>query len=149
MPSYPPPQLNDRQLMLAQLLALEKSPQEVADIVGVPIEYVRLMKKSSLFLTKVKDERDKYLDGLRMAAREKIVREADKSVDTLVRLRDYSEDEKVVLAASNKLIDQAELLDKKMKVSEERRVSVTISPEKTKLVQAIISEGDDEPTRDE
>ena len=143
MTSYPPPQLNDRQLMLAQLLALEKSPQEVADIVGVPIEYVRLMKKSSLFLTKVKDERDKYLDGLRMAAREKIVREADKSVDTLVRLRDYSEDEKVVLAASNKLIDQAELLDKKMKVTETREVRVNLTPAQSKLTEAIIAEGEE------
>lgn len=146
MPTYPPPSLNDQQLMLAQLLALEKPIEEVADIVGVSVQYVRIMKKNNLFLSKVKDEKDKYLDSLRLAARIKVVEMVSDAVDTVHTIMRCSDDERVKLQAASKLIDQAELLDKKLKVSEERRVSVTISPEKTKLIQAVIAEDDDTGT---
>ena len=141
MPSWDAPQLNDKQLILAQLLALGKDADDVAKIVGVPVEYVRMMKKSSLFLTKVQDERAKYIDAQRAAAREKIVKAVNEDVvDKVIWLAKNSEDEKVRLAASIELLKQAELQEKKMKVTETREVRVNLTPAQAKLTEAIIAE---------
>ena len=78
-----------------------------------------------------------------MAAREKIDKEADKSIDTLVFLRDSADDQRIKFQAAAKIIDQAELLDKKMKVTETREVRVNLTPAQTRMTEAIIAESDE------
>lgn len=129
--------------MLAQLLALGRDPHEIAETLGIPLSYISLMKKSALFLTKVQEERDKFIKGKRIEAEEEIAGEWLKSVRVLASLRDNSEDERVILQAASKILDKGPIFERKQ-VTEKTEVKVNFTQSQEKLVQAVIAEDDGE-----
>ena len=144
MPSYPPPSPTDKQVLLAQMLALGEDHKIIADTLNLPLSYIKLMLKSSLFLTKVKEEQDRFINGKRMAAEKRLAEVWDKAVGKLEQLMDYSEDEKVILQAASKILDKSRVFERE-KVVEKRELKVSFTPTQEKLVEAVLVEdGDDE-----
>ena len=147
MPSYPPPSPTDKQVLLAQMLALGEDHKVIADTLNLPLSYIKLMLKSSLFLTKVKEEQDRFINGKRMAAEKRLAEVWDKAIGNLERLMDHSEDERVILQAASKILEKGPIFEK-AKVVEKRELKVSFTPTQEKLVEAVLVEDDASETED-
>lgn len=115
----------------------------IADTLNLPLSYIKLMLKSSLFLTKVKEEQDRFINGKRMAAEKRLAEVWDKAVGKLEQLMDYSEDEKVILQAASKILDKSRVFERE-KVVEKRELKVSFTPTQEKLVEAVLVEDNDD-----
>lgn len=138
-PAIPP---NDTQRLIAELVAYGKPLDEIARTANCTVEYVRVMKRSSLFMSMVREVKEQRVEAIRQEAREKIVSEARASVETIVGIRDDDGlDPKVRLAAASKLLDEAELRRGKVVQSESHRVSITLNPKQAELLEAVEVDG--------
>lgn len=136
MAYFPSAAPNDQQHLIAEMLAYGKPLAEIAEHTGVTVEYIRVMKRNALFLTLVEEKREKYVEQLRREAREKLAREAAKSIDTIIELRDGGEDERIRFQAAKEILDQAEVKRNKS-ITETRKLTVKLSPQQQEMLQAV------------
>lgn len=136
-----PTTLNNRQIMCALLDASGYKAKDISEKLGMHTTTIAVLRQSPLYKLQVDRLRREILEHGTMEVAERINREAPKSVETMVELRDNYDGETphaVRLAAAKEFVDR--VVPKVNKTVEDKTINISFTQPEMMLIASVMAE---------